>query len=37
MLHIFDRSGRMVYSHSTFQPGEAAALRAKILEVLRAK
>jgi peroxiredoxin len=35
MLHIFDRAGRIVFSQSTFQPGEAAALRDKILSVLR--
>jgi peroxiredoxin len=35
MMHIFDRSGKLVYSHSTFQPGEAAALKAKVLEILR--
>jgi peroxiredoxin len=34
MMHIFDKSGRIVYSHATFQPGEAAALRARILRVL---
>jgi len=37
MMHIFDRQGKVVYSHSTFQPGEAAALKAKVLEVLRAE
>ena len=35
MLHIFDRTGRIVFSQSTFQPGEAAALRERILAVLR--
>jgi peroxiredoxin len=34
MLHIFDRTGRVVFSQSTFQPGETAALRARILKVL---
>jgi peroxiredoxin len=34
MMHIFDRRGRVVYSHSTFQPGEAAALRRRILAAL---
>jgi peroxiredoxin len=33
-LHIFDRTGRIVFSHSTFQPGEAQSLRARILRVL---
>ncbi len=37
MMHIFDRQGKVVYSHSTFQPGEAAALKAKVLEILRAE
>ena len=36
MLHIFDRWGRIAYSHTTFQPGQAPALRQKILEVLAA-
>ncbi len=31
MLHIFDRSGRIVYTHTTFVPGDARELRAKIL------
>jgi peroxiredoxin len=34
MMHIFSKSGRLVYSHSTFQPGEAAALKARILSAL---
>lgn len=37
MMHIFDRQGKTVYSHATFQPGEAAALKAKVLEILRAE
>jgi peroxiredoxin len=37
MMHIFDRQGKVVYSHSTFQPGEAAVLKAKVLEILRAE
>lgn len=35
MLHIFDRDGRIVYTHTTFQLGQAKALRGKILSVLR--
>jgi peroxiredoxin len=34
MMHIFGRDGRIVFTHSTFQPGEAASIRAKILSVL---
>jgi peroxiredoxin len=34
MMHIFARSGRIVFTHSTFQPGEAASIRARILAVL---
>ena len=35
MLRIFDRDGRIVYTHTTFQPGEADALRRRVLSVLR--
>jgi hypothetical protein len=35
MLHIFDRDGRIVYTHTTFQLAQAKALRGKILSVLR--
>lgn len=34
MMHIFDRAGRIVYSHGTFQPGQAPLLRQKILNAL---
>lgn len=37
MLHIFDRAGRIVYSHTTFQPGQAAALKRKILSTLQSE
>ena len=31
LLHIFDRTGRITYTHTTFVPGDARELRSKIL------
>ena len=36
MLHIFDRSGRIVYTHTTFQPSQAEELKRKVLDILEA-
>lgn len=34
MLHIFDRDGRIAYTHTTFQPGHAPELKRRILDTL---
>jgi peroxiredoxin len=34
MLHIFNREGRIVYSHTTFQPSHAPELKDQILKAL---
>ena len=37
MLHIFDKNGRIVYSHSTFRRSQARALKKKILAVMEGR
>jgi len=37
MMHVFDSSGRIVYTHTTFQPGHAREVKRKILDVLKAE
>ena len=37
VLRIFDRDGRIVYAHTTFQPGQAGELKQRVLSVLRSK
>lgn len=34
-LHIFNRSGRIIYSHGTYQPAQAPMLRAKVRKALK--
>jgi peroxiredoxin len=34
MLHIFDKQGRIVYSHGTYQPAQAPLLRRKVRAAL---
>jgi len=36
MLHIFDINGRIVYSKTTYQPGQGPALKKEVRKVLRA-
>jgi len=37
MLHVFDRAGRMAYTHTTFQPGHGPEVKRKILDILRSE
>jgi len=36
MMHIFDRTGRIAYTHTTFQPSQAEELKRKVLDILEA-